>query len=246
MSTLDIAMTETEARQVTSRIKLLVNSIADTWDKVVGLIEQAQTGKAWQALGYPSWTAYVAEEFSGAVAGLARAERVPITAKLAETGMPIRAIASVVGVGKSTITRDLDEQVSRTGTPVQRAGVQHLNTSIPETVNTSSPKPITGMDGKEYVRNGRPTAAGMRDLAGAVPEVRRASRRRPLPDAYWDAVYDLDKALRRLEKLTADDRFDGNRERLAEQHSAERWPELIGRLALIAAALHPGVADVDD
>lgn len=233
MSALDIAMTETEAKQITSRIKLLVSSITEATDKVVSLIEQAEAGRAWRALGYPSWTAYVAEEFSAAVAGLARAERVPITAKLAETGMPVRAIASVTGISVGTVHND-----------IVTAGVQRLNTCPIEEVSSSPERPITtGMDGKTYVRNGRPTAVGMRDLADAVPPVRPKSRRRPLPDAYRDAFEDLEKALGRLERLTADDRFEDNRERLSERYETARWPELIGRVAVVAAALHPGVSD---
>lgn len=218
MSALDVTMTQTEAAQVTSRIKLLLSSITETTDKLIGLIEQAEAGQAWQALGYASWTAYVAAEFRESLAGLARAERIPIVEKLSSTGMSTRSIAAVTDVGKSTIDRDL-HQVSHTGTPA------------------------LGTDGKVYLRNGRPTAAGMVDLAGDVPPVRPKPRRRPLPDAYRDAFEDLEKALGRLERLTGDERFAGNRERLAERYVAGRWPELIGRVAVVAAALCPGVND---
>jgi hypothetical protein len=136
------------------------------------------------------------------MAGLQRAERVPITAKLAETGMSVRAIATVTGTSKTTVTRDLDEQVSHTGTP--DAGQQ-----------------ITGLDGKRYVRNGRPTARGMQELADAVPAPRPARKRRPLPDAYRDAVYDLEKVLERLVRLTEDDRFAGNADGLYRRYGAE-------------------------
>jgi transposase len=54
-------------------------------------------------LGYPSWTAYVAGEFSNAQRGLDPQKRVDLVAKLAGLGMSTRAIAPVVGVGKSTL-----------------------------------------------------------------------------------------------------------------------------------------------
>lgn len=59
-----------------------------------------------------------------------------------------------------------------------------------------------------FLPSGKPDARSMRDMAAAVPPVRPKPRRRPLPKQYWDAVYDLDKAIRRLEKIQGDDRFN--------------------------------------
>ena len=148
MSSLAVAMTTTEARQVTSRIKLLVETIAANTEKVVSLIEQAESGKAWQVLGYESWPAYVAAEFSGALAGLGKAERIPITAKLSATGMSTRAISAVTETSVGTVHSD-----------VVAAGVQDLNTS----------QNVVGLDGKTYVRNGRATSRGMLEMADGVP-----------------------------------------------------------------------------
>lgn len=198
MTALEITMTTSEAKQVTERIKLLVGQIVDTSDKVVQLIEKAKAGEAWRVLGYGSWTAYVTAEFAGALEGLARAERVPIVAKLSETGMSTRAIATVVGAGKSTIDRDLD-QVSHDGTP---------------DLNISSETYTSGLDGKTYLRNGRPTAKGMTELANAVPPVQSRPRRSPLPDAYSRALHDLENVVSRLQRLHADDRFPANRAKL--------------------------------
>lgn len=193
---LQIAMSRTEAEQVTSRIKLLVENVAATTEKIITLIEQAESGKAWQALGYQSWTAYVQSEFAESLTRLQRAERIPVVQKLSSTGMSTRAIASVVGAGKSTVDRDL-------------AGVPD---------GTPAPAPVTGIDGKTYLRNGKPTAEAMEALSKDVPEVRRKPRRPSLPDAYWNAVYDLDKAVRRLEKLHADDRFAQHQKDLHDRH----------------------------
>lgn len=59
------------------------------------------------------------------------------------------------------------------------------------------------MDGKTY-----------KATTKAVYEPRRSS----LPDQYRTAVYELDKAVRRLEKLHADDRFKTNRKTLSSYH----------------------------
>ena len=112
--------------------------------------------------------------------------------------MSTRAIASVTGVSNATVSRD-------------RAGVANQT-------------PVTGLDGKVYVRRGRPTSEGMQELAESVPAVRR---RRPLPDAYRDALATLEKTLARLERLHADDRFA----RFAASEPGEALSRRLGDLA---------------
>lgn len=63
-------------------------------------------------------------------------------------------------------------------------------------------RPITGRDGKTYT----------------TPPKRR---RRPLPDAYRDAIYELTKAIERTERLHADDRFAANRGGLQQAHRGD-------------------------
>lgn len=208
MNALEIDMSVTEARQVTQRINLLLGNIADTTSKVLDLIERAEAGAAWRALSYPSWTAYVSIEFSRALERLTRAERIPITAKLSETGMSTRAIGSVVGVSKDTVHRDLQQ-------------VSHADT------------PATGTDGKTYPRpatflpSGKPDARTTEEFAGSIPQS-RTPRRRPLPDRWRDAVWDLEKAIARIEKLAADDRMPGNMKTGAID--GRRLAELVTRL----------------
>jgi hypothetical protein len=195
---IEVAMTVTEATSITARIKLLVQTITETTEKVTDLIEKAEAGRAWQALGYSSWTSYVAEEFSDVLTGLARAERIPVVEKLSAAGMSTRAIAPVVGVSNKTISQDL-----------AAARVTPGNTS-----------PVTGVDGKVYTRHGRPTSAGMVELAKAVPAPRKRPRR-PLIRELDLGVCQLRKSVDRLEHLADDDRLarlDGkDAEGLADQ-----------------------------
>lgn len=214
MSALEIPMTETEAKQTTARIKLLVSTITETIEKTVLLIERAEAGRAWEILGYTSWTAYVAGEFAESLAGLARAERIPIVAKLSGTGMSTRAIGEVVGVSHKTVVGDL------------RAGGTGGTTS-------------TGTDGKTYPRpatflaSGRPDAATVEEFGRSVPRSPRKSPRRPLPVAYRAAVHDLEKSIERLARLTADDRFASN---VDDLYTANGDP-----LARLQIALHDAV-----
>jgi len=123
-----LALTADGAERLTARIQLRLDNIADNTEAVLPLIEQAKAGNAHQALGYPSWTAYVSDRFGGTLGRLDRSERRPLVLLLADQGMSTRAIGSIVGAGKSTVDRDL-------------AGVPD-----------GTPAPIIGTDGKVYPR----------------------------------------------------------------------------------------------
>ncbi len=176
---------EVAARRLTMHIKLGLDNIVSNVERVVPLIEQARAGSAHHALGFPSWTAYVEFEFAGLIGRLTTAERRPIVEMLAGTGMPTRAIASVVGANHTTVARDL-----------QRAPV----------ACATGGRDVVGRDGKNYTFD--------------PPTEPRKRRRRPLPDQYDDAVHDLVKAVERLQRLHADDRFPANREGLRAAHLA--------------------------
>lgn len=60
-------------------------------------------------------------------------------------------------------------------------------------------------------------------------EVSEPRRRRPLPDAFFDTTYDLQRKLERLERLSEDDRMPRNRELLAKRHT---WDLMRAREAL--------------
>lgn len=195
-----IVMEKAEAQSLTNQINSLLNSVAETIDKVHELVRDAQEREAWKALGYPSWSAYCAEEFSGAAAGLEKALRGDLVARLAGEGMSVRAIAKITDSSVGTVHRD-----------VAKAGVPLLNTS-------SSEPSTTGVDGKVYRR--------LRPVPAPPAKERPKPRRRPLPDAYRDAVWDLEKVIERLVRLSEDDRFPANHEALYDRHQGD-----VGRLA---------------
>ncbi len=172
-----------DASRRRDRIKLLLGSIAATTEKLVDLIEAARDGEDHVVLGFASWTAYVAAEFSGLLTGLGTAERRVAVHALSVSGMPTRAIAEVAGISQSTATRDA--QVSHGESPVEgeAAGVRLLGPRV------------TGVDGRSY----------------AQQAPRRTPRRRALPDVYRDAVHDLGKVVGQLARLHRDDRFAANR-----------------------------------
>lgn len=84
---------------------------------------------------------------------------------------------------------------------------------------------MTGVDGKTY------------SPPVAPPE--RKPRRRPLPDVYQDAFWELQKAVERLERLHRDDRFPANRHGLG-MPPGERVAEFGRRLTKLASDLPGG------
>lgn len=193
MSIENVDMSPAAARSLTTRIQLLVTTLSETAEKVVTLIEQAESVGAWRALGYANWTAYVTGEFVESLAGLDRAERLPISQKLSATGMSVRAVATITGTSVATAHADIT-------TP----GVHDPNTSTSPAVTST-----VGNDGKSYPRPVLPAVLATvttKDVKLPTPPPRK-SRGRPLPDAYRDAVTDLERVVERLERLHNDDRF---------------------------------------
>ena len=120
-------MTEAEA-------KVITHQIIDGLENLCPLVIEAWQRRAWAALDYADWDAYVAAEFGDLLQNIPRIGRVETVKALTEAGMSIRAITPVVGMSKSQIARDV--QVSHDGTPGATT--------------------VTGVDGKKYPR--RPPA----------------------------------------------------------------------------------------
>ena len=106
------------ARHRRDRIKLLLTSMTEQTNKVVAILEEAQTNEDHLTLGYKSWTAYIAGEYAGLLADLNRAQRREVVGSLTAAGMSTRAIAGVVGTSQKTVVKDLQSQVI--GGPTQR------------------------------------------------------------------------------------------------------------------------------
>ena len=84
------------ARDLTDRIKVGVEAV---WH----LITEAYTSRAWAALGYRNWDEYCTREFGTSRLRLPREERAEVVASLRESGLSIRAIATVTGDSVGTV-----------------------------------------------------------------------------------------------------------------------------------------------
>jgi hypothetical protein len=111
--------------------------------------------------------------------------------------------------------------------PIVGASKDTVSRDIRAGVSDETPalSAVAGMDGKTYTR----------------PQPQKP-RRRPLPDAYKDAVYDLQKSVERLERLHADDRFAGNRKSLLEFSNGLR----IAQINTVMERLTDELLGIDD
>jgi hypothetical protein len=125
--------------------RALTDQIRDQSESLWELIKIAYTHRAWAALGYDSWDAYVEAEFRGSLA-LPREDRAEVIMSLRDAGLSIRAIVSATGTSIGTVHRDLDDA-----------------DDDPVDVDTEEPEPepatITGTDGRNY-RARRPRPGG--------------------------------------------------------------------------------------
>lgn len=101
--TVTVASSVATAEQRRKRIGLILDGMIGQQDKLLRLVSEAKDNQDHLALGFPSWPAYVTQEFGGRLAQLNPADRRSAVLALTETGMSTRAIAPIVGVSKSTV-----------------------------------------------------------------------------------------------------------------------------------------------
>ena len=262
MTDLAVQMTEVEARTATESIRSALDRVSTAWATLAGLITDAYQRRADLALGYGSWAEYAEAELKPAE-GLAVEVRRQLVGMLSQAGMSTRAIAPTVGVSQRQISTDvrsnfspangrLDRQVSDrlTPTPEPNSGepkqsserldretgelkpetldefrgrvlreAERTGTTIPLTGPGSVATPrTTGLDGKSYPK---------------PVERKQQPTRRPITEAFWDVLYDLNKKAEALQRLVEDDRFDRNGDALA----ARNLPQMRQTASTVSAVL---------
>ena len=189
-----------EARRLTERIRLTATTFAESREKLMALVTEAKDGHAHIALGYGSWTDYLADVLGEEPLRLARDDRRELVTALAAEGMSTRAIAPIVGTSQRQVARDV----------------------APEPNVSPAPRSITGRDGKTYTPPVPKAPANVDAATGEIIEpTPRSTPRRPLTDQFFDAAYDLSKVTERLARLADDDRFPQNAEKVAAKHRGD-------------------------
>lgn len=232
------------AERRAERITLRLDSIAENYRMVLPMIREAIEKRDDMALGYRSPGDYVSDRFGRSLAGLGMDVRRAVVGELTEAGLSTRAIAPVVDVTHKTVVKDA--QAIRAGgtpvppeSPIDRGVAASLQTlqgeaasddaaATPDDESDSEPQPerpvhprpaVTGIDGKTYKR----------------PEP-KAAPRKPLADTARNAGWDLRKAVERIERIAADDRFHANAEQVATelrshlQNAVEVCQDLLARI----------------
>lgn len=189
--TVVVLLSEGEAQRLTKRIKLVASDVLDKWFKLQNLVEEAKNKSAWSVLGYPSWTAYLADTLGSEPMRLGRADRRELVAYLSGEGMSTRAIAPIVGVSQDTIVKDI------------KRGERSLSPESEPTSTTETelvePREVTGLDGKTYTKS---------------PS--KPKRRRAVTDQARDVGWELRRAAERLTRIREDDRYSRHRSEIAE------------------------------
>lgn len=123
------------AERLDRRIRLLTGSISDSITKLYDLVDEAKSGRIHLALGFASWTAYVADALKVEIK-LDRDRRRELVGYLSGEGMSQRAIAEVVGTSVGTVNADI-------------AGVQNRTPEVPGAIfsNETEAADITVMAG---------------------------------------------------------------------------------------------------
>lgn len=123
-------LTPDDARQITDRIKHGTEVIYD-------LVKEAYQRRAWVALNYASWDAYLDGEFQGAPLSLPRETRKEAVQSLKAAGLSLRAIAAATGTSPQTVANDAaaassgaSAQVSNSLTPEQEQRLAEIEAKV--------------------------------------------------------------------------------------------------------------------
>ena len=116
--------------------------------------------------------------------------------------------ATVADTGGKPTAAALREQAGRHKPPsVKVAGIRDYFSSDTEAADVLGMADASEEDFERALQQARAEDDLSRDNVAA-----KVRRRRPLPDAWWHAVYELEKAAERLERLSRDDRMPANRD----------------------------------
>lgn len=212
----ELVISAQDARNLTDKIKA---GTAALWE----LIKEAYASRAWASLGYASWDDYCTQEFGTSRIRLPREERREVVSSMREIGMSTRAIASATGNSIGTI---------------------HAESRRCSNLNTSSPTPVTGTDGKTY--EGRRTAkiqsgAGFYgpgekiemdtestidiDTGEILEEHPIPKEDKPRAEAttkqFMAAVADLNRILDRFHKIKTSPNYRNNIDQLTQTHASD-------------------------
>ncbi len=218
-----IAVDVDRARRLTERIRRVAQNVAEQVEELRRLVGEAKATEAHVALGYASWTAYLADLFGDEPLRLARDVRKELVAELHNQGMSTRAIAPIVGVHRDTVAEDIRGGGNPPPSPIEesREAWDHLaekagapsshSWDLPAWADTPTPPPTEAAP----VITSKPSVTGLDGKTYPVPPKQQTAQRKPLTAAAKDAGWDIRKAAERLTRIREDDRFSRQKEEVA-------------------------------
>jgi transposase-like protein len=195
-----VPLTRDAAEKLDGRIRRLAKQAGDQLVQVGRLLDEAKAGRIHEALGHPSWTAYIADALGGQLqlSGEARQAMVQL---MASEGMSVRAISAATGVSKSTVDRDIS-QVSHDGTVDADSTVPQRDSSPPEGVA------VTGLNGKTYTKPKRKPRPKKKPAADPAPDPVK-ERRPQIRSVFRANVHEIDRIYQETHRLGLDPRWKG-------------------------------------
>src|SRR5262249_37605198 len=103
----DVLPTGSSARELDRKLRAQVALIAESVETFAALVREAKASQIHTELGYPSWPAYFVSLVAGVMPKLCIADRREVVALLADTGLSDYAISKALGIGYTTVARDL-------------------------------------------------------------------------------------------------------------------------------------------
>ncbi|MDN6358433.1 hypothetical protein [Yaniella sp.] len=235
-------MSERDARKITERIRIVAHNYTEAKANLIELVQEAKDGSAHEALGYPSWTAYLAETLGDEPMRLARDERQEMVKVLSAEGMSTRAIAPIVGAkSHDTIARDLRETGVRNRTPESKSDAELLTGAewVPAPESCDSYKDWADRIKRSVnVREGRDANdddpmiedKGIKCATGTITGMdgktytRPEPKEQPKPKAeaitsqFSSAIVDLNRVLDRFHRISTNDNFQRNKSKIEALH----------------------------
>jgi hypothetical protein len=103
----DVVPIGLSARELDRKLRAQVALIAEGVETFVALVREAKASEIHLELGYPSWPSYFVSVVGGVMPKFRIADRREMVAMLAGTGLSHYAISKALGIGYSTVARDL-------------------------------------------------------------------------------------------------------------------------------------------
>lgn len=226
-----------DAERITEKIRVNAINARDALEKLQTLLTEARDGQAHIALGYASWTAYLADVMGEQPLRLPRDQRQQIVGYLAGEGMSNRGIAAITGTSHMQASRDraaagvtnvppapsVDAETGEISDDyvTDQADLDNLTdatTGEEMTTPDEAPRHANDSEGEPSPGSSAPTTAPpVTGLDGKTYQRRdpKKPRRSPLPDDARRAGWELDKTIRRLKRIGDDDRFAANTKQMA-------------------------------